>query len=367
MKTAKKIKVGILGATGSVGQRFVQLLAGHPWFTLAELAASERSAGKKYKDAVNWFLDEPMPLEAAEMTIKNCDPKKLNCDMVFSGLDASVAGEIESAFAAHDFAVISNSKNHRMEPDVPLLIPEVNASHISAIDLQRKNRGYRKGFIVTNPNCSVTGLAIALKPLHTAFGVKKVFVTTMQAVSGAGYPGVPSLDIMGNVIPYIGGEEEKMEIEALKLLGEYRNGAFINADIKLSAHCNRVPVTDGHMECVSVEFAKKPWKNAEEMTTAVTAALEEFFGEPQKLKLPSAPMQPIHVFKEPNRPQPRPDRMLERGMAVSVGRIRKCNILDARFTLLSHNTIRGAAGAAILNAELLYKSGRILLEPPAYS
>ncbi len=349
------IKVGILGATGSVGQRFIQQLQNHPWFTLTELAASERSAGKKYHEAVKWFLDEPMPDSVKNMTIKLCDPLALKCDLVFSGLDAEVAGEIEENFAANGFAVISNSKNHRFDADVPLLIPEVNPDHIDIIDHQRKNRGYKKGFIVTNPNCSAIGLVIALKPLHDAFGVKKVFVTTMQALSGAGYPGVPSLDIIGNVIPFIGGEEAKIEAEALKLLGALENNEFKNAPMLLSAHCNRVHVQDGHLECVSIEFEKKPWSNKEQMVEMVKKTLAEFSALPQELKLPFAPEHPIYVMSEENRPQPRADKNKDKGMAVSVGRIRPCNIFDVRFALLSHNTIRGAAGAAILNAELLYK------------
>lgn len=353
------IKVGILGATGSVGQRFVQLLQGHPWFKLTELAASERSAGKRYHEAVHWFLDEPMPEEVKNMTVKNCDPKELDCDIVFSGLDANVAGEIEEDFAQHDFAVISNAKNHRMEADVPLLIPEVNADHINMIDHQRKNRGYKKGFIVTNPNCSAIGLVMVLKPLQDAFGVKKVFVSTMQALSGAGYPGVSSLDIIGNVIPFIGGEEPKIETEALKLLGTFQNNHFENASMVLSAHCNRVHVQDGHLECASIEFAKKPGRTDEEMAEQVKKVLAEFSAEPQKLKLPFAPEHAIYVTEVENRPQPRADRNLDKGMAVTVGRIRPCNIFHVRLTLLSHNTIRGAAGAAILNAELLYKKGYI--------
>lgn len=351
------LKIGILGATGSVGQRFIQLLQNHPWFQLTELAASERSAGKIYKEAAKWFLDEPMPDAVKNMIVKSCDPRALNCDLVFSGLDAEVAGEIEENFAAHDFAVISNSKNHRFDADVPLLIPEVNPDHIKIIDYQRKNRGYKKGFIVTNPNCSAIGLVVALKPLHDAFGVKKVFVTTMQALSGAGYPGVSSLDIIGNVIPYIGGEEPKIETETLKLLGSCDAVKFTNADMVLSAHCNRVHVQDGHLECVSVELDKKPAAEKSKIAEIAKKTFAEFSAEPQKLKLPFAPEHPIHVATEENRPQPRPDRMRDKGMAVTVGRIRPCNIFDIRFALMSHNTIRGAAGAAILNAELLYKKG----------
>lgn len=351
------INVGILGATGSVGQRFIQLLENHPWFKLTELAASERSAGKPYKEACKWFLDEPMPEKFARIKVKNCDQRELDCDIVFSGLDAEVAGEIEENFAAAGFAVISNSKNHRFDADVPLLIPEVNPDHLKMIDRQRKNRGYKKGFIVTNPNCSAIGLVMTLKPLDDAFGVKRVFVTTMQALSGAGYPGVPSLDMIGNVVPFIGGEEPKIEMETRKLLGSIKNNKFVDGKMVLSAHCNRVHVQDGHLECASIEFIKKPWKNSAEMVAKVKKVLAEFNAEPQRLKLPFAPKHPIYVLEEENRPQPRADRNRDKGMAVSVGRIRPCNIFDIRLSLLSHNTIRGAAGAAILNAELLYKKG----------
>ncbi len=351
------INVGILGATGSVGQRFIQQLQNHLWYKITELAASERSAGKSYREAVRWFLDEPMPKDVMDMIVKNCEPSELNCDLVFSGLDSSVAGEIEENFAARDFAVISNSKNHRFDADVPLLIPEVNADHIGIIDFQRRKRGYKKGFIATNPNCSTIGLAIALKPLQDAFGVKRVFVTTMQAISGAGYPGVPSLDILGNVIPFIDGEEVKIETETKKILGLLKDNNFEEAGMVLSAHCNRVHVQDGHTECVSVEFDCPPAVSGEELVSRVRDCLNNFSGEPQALNLPFAPERPIHVLAEQNRPQPRADKSTDKGMAVCIGRIRPCNIFHVRFTLLSHNTIRGAAGAAILNAELLYRKG----------
>ncbi|MEK7101094.1 MAG: aspartate-semialdehyde dehydrogenase [Patescibacteria group bacterium] len=337
----KKLRVGILGATGSVGQRFVALLSDHPWFTVTALAASEKSAGKPYRNAVNWKMATPIPDDVARLVIMEASPP-LPCDLVFSGLDASVAGEIEEAFAKSGYPVISNSKNHRMDSDVPLLIPEVNADHIDIILSQKRNRHYTAGFIVTNPNCSVVGLTIALKPLHDTFGVERVHVVTMQALSGAGFPGVASMDITDNVIPYIGGEEEKLETEPQKIL---------STPILISAQCNRVPVTDGHLEAVSVKLTKKA--TLEE----VKEALRSFRGEPQKLHLPSAPEYPIVVMDEDNRPQPRLDRNLENGMAVSVGRIRPCSLLDYKFIVLSHNTIRGAAGAAILNAELLHKRG----------
>lgn len=351
------IKVGILGATGSVGQRFIQLLDNHPWFKITELAASEKSAGKPYGEAANWFLEEKIPDSLSRMIVKNCDPSQLDCDVVFSGLDSSVAGGIEENFAAHGFAVISNSKNHRYDDDVPLLIPEVNPGHLEIIKIQQRNRGWRRGFIITNPNCSAVGLVMALKPLRDKFGVKKVFVTTMQALSGAGYPGVSSLDILDNVVPFIDGEEAKLEMEPNKILGSIDNGKFRDADISISAHCNRVNVLDGHTECVSVKCERALSKDPREMIASVQNCLCEFSSEAQILALPSAPLRPIHIMEQQNRPQPRRDRNTDKGMAVCVGRIRPCNILDVRFTLLSHNTIRGAAGAAILNAELLFKKG----------
>ncbi len=337
----KKLRVGILGATGSVGQRFVALLSDHPWFTVTALAASEKSAGKYYKDAVNWKMTTPIPNDVGDLTVLEAYPP-LPCDLIFSGLDASVAGEIEESFAKSGYPVISNSKNHRMDPDVPLLIPEVNADHIDIIPNQKKNRRYTTGFIVTNPNCSVVGLTIALKPLHDAFGVERVHVVTMQALSGAGFPGVASMDITDNVIPYIGGEEEKLETEPQKIL---------STPILISAQCNRVPVTDGHLEAVSVKLTKKA--TLEE----IKEAFRSFRAQPQELHLPSAPDHPIVVLEEDNRPQPRLDRGMGNGMTVTVGRIRPCSLLDYKFIVLSHNTIRGAAGAAILNAELLYKKG----------
>lgn len=336
-----KLRVGILGATGSVGQRFVALLSDHPWFTVTALAASEKSAGKCYQDAVNWKMATPIPDAIAQLVVQETVPP-LPCDFLFSGLDASVAGVIEESFAKSGYPVISNSKNHRMDADVPLLIPEVNADHINMIPVQKKKRGYTTGFIVTNPNCSAVGLTMALKPLHDAFGVKRVSVVTMQALSGAGFPGVASMDIADNVIPYIGGEEEKLETEPQKILA---------ASILISAQCNRVPVTDGHLEAVSVKLTKKA--TLEEFKEV----LHSFRGEPQELRLPSAPEHPIVIMSEDNRPQPRLDRGRGNGMTVTIGRIRPCSLLDYKFVVLSHNTIRGAAGAALLNAELLYKKG----------
>jgi aspartate-semialdehyde dehydrogenase len=343
-------RVGVLGATGTVGQRMLTLLDNHPWFTVTALAASENSAGKRYADAASWQLDQPMPAWAADMVVGECKPG-LDCDFVLSGLDSAVAGEIEAAFAEAGYPVISNAKNHRMEPDVPLVIPEVNADHLDAIARQKANRGWRKGFIVTNPNCSTVGLVCALKPLQDAFGVTKVLVTTMQAISGAGYPGVPSLDILDNVVPFIKGEEEKMQLETLKLLGEYDGERFTDADVAVSAHCNRVHVRDGHLECVSVELGTQA--SAED----VLAAWRSYVPSVAELGLPSLPKPFIVIRDEENRPQPRRDRDAGRGMAVSVGRLRKCPILQWKFVVLSHNTVRGAAGAAVADAELLAARG----------
>jgi len=340
----KKVPVGILGATGSVGQRFVQLLSDHPWFEITALAASERSKGKSYKDAVQWLMPTPLSSKIANLTIQPCEPD-LSCRIVFSGLDSDVAGEIETQFARAGKIVFSNAKNHRWDKDVPLLVPEVNADHLQLI----KQQNFGGGAIVTNPNCSTVGLVMALKPLHDAFGLHEVFVVTMQALSGAGYPGVPSLDILDNVIPYIGGEEEKVQSEPRKILGKLANGSIELLELPISAHCNRVAVFDGHTECVSVRLSRK----ADEQ--AVIDAWQGFTAEPQRLQLPSAPENPIRYFSEDRYPQPRLHRDSGKGMTVSVGRLRKCPLLDYKFVLLSHNTIRGAAGGAILNAELLVK------------
>jgi aspartate-semialdehyde dehydrogenase len=346
----ERIPVAILGATGSVGQRFIQLLERHPWFRVHELVASDRSAGKAYRDAADWRLDTLIPDDIVGMPVKSLGGA-LESTLLFSGLDSSVAGEAEEEYAKRGCAVISNSKNHRMAPDVPLLIPEINAEHIEAIEQQRRRFGGR-GYIVTNPNCSVMGLAIALAPLEKKYGVEKVHVTTMQAISGAGFAGVASYAILDNVIPYIGGaEEEKIETEPRKILGAWRDGGFADAAITISAQVNRVPTIDGHLMTVSAKL-RRPASLEE-----VRAALESFTGEPQRLGLPSAPKRPIHYLEQPDRPQPRLDRDREHGMAVSVGRLRSCPILDFRFVALVHNTVRGAAGAAILNAELLEARG----------
>ncbi len=345
-----KIQVGIVGATGTVGQRFIQLLENHPWFEVTWLSASDRSAGKKYADATTWRLATPLPARVAALTVNSASPTKDTPRLIFAALDSTAAREIEPAFADAGCAVVSNSSAFRMAQDVPLVIPEVNGDHVP---LLKSQKWYQKngGFMVTNPNCSAIGLVMALAPLHRRFGVEKVFVTTMQAVSGAGYPGVPSLDILGNVIPYIASEEEKMEAESRKLLGTLSGNSVKDAEIVLSAHCNRVAVEDGHTESVSIKLTK-PATSAEILDT-----WREFRCLPQKLKLPSAPEEPVIYDPAPDRPQPRLDRDRGRGMSAVVGRLRPCNIFDWRFTVLSHNTIRGAAGAAILNGELLKAQG----------
>jgi len=346
----KKLRVGVLGATGLVGQRIVSLLADHPWFELTEVAASERSSGKTYAEAVRWHLDAPIPAVARDLVVRSLSPS-LECDFVFSALDSSVAGGAEEDFARAGYPVVSNSRNHRMDPDVPLLIPEVNVAHLDAIPLQQKNRGYETGFIVTNPNCSTAGLVLVLKPLADAFGLEKIFVVTLQATSGAGYPGVASMDIQGNVVPFIGGEEEKMESEPQKLLGKWNGERFVDAGLGISAHCNRVPVLDGHLECVSVSLKKIA------SLREVREVLSEFEVSSEVAALPSALRNPVVVLEDENRPQPRRDVNAGNGMAAVVGRVRECPLLDIKLTLLSHNLVRGAAGAALLNAELLAARG----------
>ena len=346
----RKWRAGVLGATGLVGQRLVKLLADHPWFELTEVAASERSSGKCYAEAVRWHLDGPIPHGARSLVVKSLDPS-LNCDFVFSALDSSVAGGAEEDFARAGYPVVSNSKNHRMDPDVPLLIPEVNPSHLDAIRTQQRNRGYDGGFIVTNPNCSTAGLVLVLKPLADAFGLEKVFAVTLQAVSGAGYPGVASMDIHANVIPFISGEEEKMESEPQKLLGKWDGARFIDAGLGLSAHCNRVPVLEGHLECISVSLKKIA------SLKEIREALRNFEVSAELASLPSAIRHPVVVLDGEDRPQPRRDVHAGNGMAAVVGRVRECPLLDIKLTLLSHNLVRGAAGAALLNAELLAARG----------
>jgi aspartate-semialdehyde dehydrogenase len=344
-----RIEVGILGATGMVGQSFIKFLQGHPWFDLTWLGASDRSAGKKYKDAMTWNLSGGVPETVADLTVEDCKPGNAP-QLLFSAMDASVATAIERAFAAAGHIVVSNSRNHRMERDVPLLVPEVNPDHLKLVPAQGA-RGW-KGRIVTNPNCSTIGLTMGLGPL-AQFGITKVLVTTMQAISGAGYPGVASMDIVGNVVPYIGMEEEKMEMETQKIMGAFKGDHIEPLAAKVSAHCNRVSVVDGHTETVSLEFSTKPTE------ADLRAAFSGFHALPQQRELPSAPPCPVIYMTEPNRPQPRKDAERHRGMAAFVGRLRPCPVLDWKFVVLSHNTIRGAAGAAVLNAELMHSEGML--------
>lgn len=351
MNTAERIPVAILGATGAVGQTFIRLLAGHPWFKVAEVAASERSAGKRYAEATHWIEGE-MPLDVAALTVKLCDPAQISSQVVFSALDAAAAGELEPAFARTGCMVLSNAKNFRMEADVPLVIPEVNASHLGIIPAQRAARGW-PGAIVTNANCAATAAALAMAPLHERFGLKSVFMFTMQAVSGAGYPGVPSLDVLGNVIPHIGGEEPKIETEMQKMLGRFNGKVLEAAPFAVSAHANRVAVENGHTVCLSMGFNKKP------TVEQARAAIHEWRGDASVRGLPSAPELPLRYRDELDRPQPRRDAGEGDGMTVSVGRLREDPILDLRMVAMGHNTIRGAAGGSILNAEVLVKTGVI--------
>jgi aspartate-semialdehyde dehydrogenase len=345
----KKIPIGILGATGVVGQRFIQMLEHHPWFEVAWLAASDRSEGKIYVDAARWRLKTPIPAAVARMKVSPAAPDGAP-KVIFAALDSAIAAELEPKFAEAGCAVVSNSSALRMQEDVPLVIPEVNGGHIKLIDIQ----GWRKksgGYVVTNPNCSAIGLVLALAPLHQQFGLETVMAVTMQAVSGAGYPGVASLDILGNVIPFIKNEEEKMEEETKKLLGNVNGSRVIPGAFAMSAQCNRVAVEDGHTESISIRLKKKA--KPEEMI----AAWNGYKAEPQQLRLPSAPEKPIVYVDANDRPQPRFDVDTGAGMSAVVGRLRPCSVLDWKFTVLSHNTIRGAAGAAVLNAELLKAKG----------
>jgi len=344
-----RIPVGVLGATGAVGQRFVQLLAGHPWFDLVAVAASERSAGRTYGEACAWKLAEPMPATARGLVVQPAEPG-LGCELVFSALDAAVAGPVEEAFAAAGCAVLSNARNHRMGDDVPLLVPEVNPDHVALIETQRRRRGGR-GFIATNPNCSTATLVLALAPLERRFGLRAVAVTTLQAISGAGYPGLPSLDILGNVIPFIAGEEEKIERETKKILGTLAGDVVTPHPVTVSAQTTRVPVVDGHTASVFVTLGSDPGVDA------LKEAIRSYRGLPQERGLPSAPAHPTVLMEQDDRPQPRLDVNVERGMASVVGRVRRCALLGYKFIVLGHNTIRGAAGAAILNAELLHCQG----------
>ncbi len=348
MKT--KYPIGILGATGMVGQRYIQLLENHPWFEIVWLAASDRSSGKTYGEAAKWRLDTPLPDRIAHMTVSEADPRGAP-KIIFASVDAAIAREMEPKFAEAGCAVLSNSSAFRMTPNVPLVIPEINADHLHLIEEQpwRKQSG---GYMVTNPNCSTIGLVMALKPIEERFGLEQIFVTTMQAVSGAGYPGVASMDILGNVVPFIGSEEEKMEAETLKLLGKLEGHAVTPLAARITAHCNRVAVEDGHTECVSIKTVKPATR---EEILAAWAEYKPLAGR----DLPFAPEQPVQFAPQNDRPQPRLDRNRGRGMAVTVGRLRPCGLLDWKFVALSHNTVRGAAGATILNAELLASQGKL--------
>jgi aspartate-semialdehyde dehydrogenase len=350
-----RIPVAVLGATGAVGQRLVSLLDGHPRFVLAEVAASERSAGKTYAEATRWILPGDIPAAARGLVVTSVDAP-LSSPICLSALDAAVADTVELLQASRGKLVVSNTKSFRMRPDVPLVIPEVNADHLGLLDAQPWHA--QGGGIVTNPNCSVVGLAMALAPIDRAFGIERVAVTTMQALSGAGYPGVPSLDAIGNVIPFIDGEEEKIEREPKKILGRLEGGRIVDAVFPISVSVNRVPVRDGHTESVFLDLRKKA------SLEDVRAALETFTGEPQRLGLPSAPARPIVVRDERDRPQPARDVEAGNGMTVTVGRLRPDPVFDLKFTLLVHNTVRGAAGAALLNAELLLAQGRIAARAP---
>lgn len=339
-----KIPVAILGATGVVGQKFVELLTLHPWFEIVAVTASDKSVGKRYKEVSNWRMVTSLDPKIAEYIVLPTKPD-LPCKLVFSALDSSVAKEIEEEFAKRGYIVVSNASSHRMREDVPLLIPEVNPEHLELLTTQH----YSNGSIITNPNCNVVGICMALKPLATFFGIEKVHVTTMQAISGAGYPGVASYDILDNLIPFIAGEEEKVEKEPLKILGEYRKGAITPYPVSMSAGSARVPVTDGHMAFISLQLDVKTTKEE------ILRSWQEFKG----IDLPSAPKEPLVYFEEDRFPQPKLHRNLNQGMSVAIGRLRKCNLFDWKFVVLSHNTVRGAAGCAILNAELMVKKGYV--------
>lgn len=352
-----KYKVGILGATGMVGQKYISLLDNHPWFDVCYLAASERSAGKTYDEAVRnrWHIKGAIPEKVAKLTVYPVDDiasAVASCSFVFSALDTKTAKTYEEKYAEAGLPVVSNASAHRFTSDVPLLIPEVNADHLNIIPIQQANHGWDKGFIVTKPNCSIQSYLTPLYVLHKQYKVKRVIATTMQAVSGAGHADVASMDMLDNVVPFIKGEEEKSEREPRKILGSIAEKSFVeNSDLQISAHCNRVPVTDGHMACVSVEFENKPSKEE------ILSIWDSFRSTPLELKLPSAPERPLVYCEEPDRPQPRYDRDNYRGMTTTLGRLRDCHVLDYRFVGLSHNTVRGAAGGAILTAELIAEKG----------
>lgn len=343
-----KAKVAVLGATGMVGQRFIQQLVDHPFFELNAITASGRSAGKKYRDATRWVLDDQMPDSVADIVVEETGPKNVDAEIVFSALPSSIAKEIEPRFAEAGFIVASNASAHRMDEDVPLLIPEVNPDHLDLIEIQKEKRGW-DGCIVTNPNCSSIMAVLSLKPIYDAFGIDKAFVATLQAISGAGYTGIVSMAILDNVVPFIKGEEDKVETEGQKLLGKFNGETIEFADFTISASCNRVHVLDGHTESIFVK-TREPCTPEE-----VKKVMKDFKALPQELELPTAPKNPIIVREEPDRPQPRLDRAAQGGMSVSVGRIREDPIFNVKYTVMGHNTIRGAAGASVLNAELIYK------------
>lgn len=344
MKSKKR--VGILGATGLVGQRLIHMLRSHPYFEVSALAASDRSEGKTFAEACKWRLPFDMPVAVAQMPVKPCTPP-LDCDIVVSSLPSDIAVEAETAFAAAGYPVISNSSAYRMHDDVPLVVPEINPDHLDLIPVQKRRRGYDRGFMITNPNCTTIAVVLALAPLAQRFGLEAVMITSLQAISGAGYPGVPSIDITDNVVPHIGGEEEKVETEPQKIFGRMVGDKIDHASFKVSAQCNRVNVQDGHLASVRVNLSLPS------TVDELYATLASFRGLPQELHLPTAPLRPVVVRREPDRPQPRLDRDAENGMATVVGRISKDTIFDYKFTVIGHNTIRGAAGAALLNAELL--------------
>lgn len=347
----KRVPVAVLGATGAVGQAFIRLLAGHPWFDLVEVAASERSAGRPYSEAAHWIGAEDIPERVRDMRVLPCDPSAVSAPIVFSALDAVVARDVEVAFARAGRLVLSNASSYRMAEDVPLVTPDVNADHLAMLDDQRTRRGWTGG-IVTNANCSSIVAVSALAPLHRAFGITRLFVSTMQAVSGAGYPGVPSLDILGNVIPFIRNEEDKIETEILKMLGQLHDGRVAPAEIRISAHANRVPVLNGHTICMSADFAR-PVAPEEAVST-----LREWTGDPSCRGLPTAPARAIVVSDEPDRPQPRRDVERGKGMTVTVGRVRTDPLFSVKLVVLGHNIVLGAAGASVLNAELLAARGQ---------
>jgi aspartate-semialdehyde dehydrogenase len=351
-----QFRVGILGATGAVGQTFIRLLHDHPWFTITALAASERSAGKSYRDATNWLSGTPMPASVADLEVTRTEPSAVDADFVFSGLSSSVAGDIERAFAEAGTPVISNAKNYRMHEQVPLLIPEVNADHAALVEQQDWGS---EGFIVTNPNCSTVGLVCALRPLVDAFGVEAAQVTMLQALSGAGYPGVSALDALGNVIPYIGGEEDKLATEPRKIFGTLDGTTIAPADLTVSAQCNRVPVRNGHLACVSVRLAEAAGPEA------VKEAIETYRSPLATSSLPSVPDRFLEVTEAPDAPQPRRHVNAGDGQTVTIGRIQDCPVNHVKFVVLSHNTVRGAAGGAVLNAELLAHKGYLTPTPAA--